>query len=107
MNGPVGGSLPGGPSSPVSGSRRTRHAAPSVLCLGFPEPHEQAGPDERFQSISARSLESNMKELARVRTRWVSNPRYLNVDFDRTEVGYLVLSGDGEVAEAVSPTGWR
>ncbi|TCO32884.1 hypothetical protein EV652_104490 [Kribbella steppae] len=42
-----------------------------------------------------------MKELARVRTRWVSNPHYVNVDLGRREVGFLVLSGDGEVADAV------
>lgn len=42
-----------------------------------------------------------MIDLTRVRLRWGANPHYLNVDYGSTEVGYLVLSGYGEVVEAV------
>lgn len=42
-----------------------------------------------------------MIDLTRVRTRWRTNPQYVNVDLDNTEIGYLVLSGYGEVVEAV------
>jgi hypothetical protein len=38
-----------------------------------------------------------MIDPTRVRTRWGSDPRYVNVDFDGREVGYLRLSSQGDV----------
>jgi len=42
-----------------------------------------------------------MVDLTRVRTRWGSDPHYVNVDLDYREVGSLVLSGYGEVVKSV------
>ncbi|TCO38153.1 hypothetical protein EV646_12166 [Kribbella antiqua] len=38
-----------------------------------------------------------MIDPTRVRTRWGSDPRYVNVDVDGREVGSLVVSSQGEV----------
>lgn len=42
-----------------------------------------------------------MLDLKRVRMRWGSNPHFINVDLDGNEIGYLLLSGSGEIVRAV------
>lgn len=42
-----------------------------------------------------------MFDTARVRTRWRSDPHYVNVDLDGDEIGYLQLTSYGEVTEVV------
>ncbi|TQJ16353.1 hypothetical protein FB475_0447 [Kribbella jejuensis] len=46
-------------------------------------------------------LENNIIDLTRVRTRWGTNPHYVNVDLSRSEIGYLELNHLGEVVRAV------
>ena len=38
-----------------------------------------------------------MTDLAKIDLRVGSNPNYLNVDFDRVEIGYLLLAARGVV----------